>query len=179
MEMSLSDIRNSSNGMGSEYVINPLPGTLLDPSLAKSATLYRWSSNLQDWEELEEFVTGLNQLLGSATANAELDQIREFASAEEIPEPSDDLIADARRVLNWMSDRMPFDYEVDLEDDGGIAIHAVHQKIYVCIILSASEPDRCFVNMDDERRISTFTNRDKVCGTFLEGALRDLGRFAR
>ena len=179
MEMSRQKTWNSSNGLNSEYVINAKLGTLLAPSLADSAKLNGWRSSWEDREKPEKSVTGRNQTIDSVTANAELDQIREFAIAEEIPEPSEDLIADARRVLNWMLDRMPFDYEVDLEDDGGVAIHALHQKIYVCIILSASEPDRCFVNMDDERRISTFTNRDKVCGTFLDGALRDLGRFAR
>ena len=109
-------------------------------------------------------------------AYAQLEQIKESASAEGYPVPSDNMIADARRVLDWMMGQVPFDYDIDPDEDGGILILAMHQKIYVSIILSTNGRDKCFVDCDDGSRFTTFTDRDDVCGTFLKQALQDLRR---
>lgn len=111
-------------------------------------------------------------------AQDELDRVKEAAVAEDFPEPTDELVREAGELLRWMYRELPYTYDVTPEDDGGIAIHAVHDEVYVCIVLSHAGPDRCFVNMDGESRISQFTERSKLCGTFLRGALQDLRRCA-
>ena len=110
-------------------------------------------------------------------AQEELDQIKAAAGEEGCPEPTDELVQEAGNLLRWMFRKLPFAYDVSPEDDGGIAIHAIHDKVYVCVMLSQEGPYRCFVNLDGERRRSTYTDRRKVYGTFLKGALQDLCRY--
>ena len=111
-------------------------------------------------------------------ACADLREIKEIAAAEGYPEPQDKTISEARLVLDWMWKREPFEYKVDPFDDGAITIQALHDEIYVCVILSPTEPYQCYVTMKGERRISTFTDLDRLCGAFLESALGELRRCA-
>lgn len=112
-------------------------------------------------------------------ARAELERVKDAATEEGCPEPSDETVEEAGELLRWMFCEAQFPYDVAPEDDGGIAIHAIHDEVYVCVILSSEGPDRCFVNIDGESRRSTYTDRRKVYGTFLKGALEDLRRYAR
>ncbi len=112
-------------------------------------------------------------------AQSELERVKAVAIEEGYPKPTDELVREASQVLEWMFQRYLFTYEVTPEDDGGIAIHAIHNKVYVCVILSQEGPDQCFVDMDGEHRRSTYSDRRKLCGTFLLGALQDLRAYGR
>ena len=80
----------------------------------------------------------------------------------------------AGTLLRQMFRLAPFPYDVSPEDDGGTSIHAISNEVYVFVVLSPGGRDRCFINMDGESRRSVYTDRSKVFGRFLKGALRDL-----
>ena len=112
-------------------------------------------------------------------AQAELARVKKAAVEEDCPVPSDEIVEEAGELLARMFREAPFPYDVTPEDDGGIAIHAIHDEVYVCVILSADGPDRCFMNVDGERWRSTYTERPRVFGRFLKEALRNLRRYGR
>jgi len=107
-------------------------------------------------------------------AYADLHEIKQIAAAEGFPEPSDDIVLKARQVLDWMREKQPFGYVIDPFDDGGITIQALHAEIYVCVILSPTEPHQCYVDTDSDSRVSTFADLQGLCGPLLEAALTDL-----
>lgn len=113
---------------------------------------------------------------GYGEVQAELDRVKDVAAEEGLPEPADELVKEAGTVLRWMYRELPYAYDATPEDDGGIGLHAMHDEISVWIILPREGPVTCFVNMDGESRRASFTERSKVCGTFLKGALQDLRR---
>ena len=123
------------------------------------------------WREVQRRSGGEPQ-----QACADLREIRQIAAAEGYPEPSDDIIQKAWRVLDWMWEKEPFEYEIDPFDDGGITIQALHAEIYVCVILSPTEPFQCYVDTDSDSRASIFVDLNELCGPFLEAALIDLRR---
>ena len=108
----------------------------------------------------------------------ELERLREVAAEEGYPEPSEEISSAARKLLRQMFRLAPFPYDVSPEDDGGISIHAISNEVYVFVVLSPDGRDRCFINMDGESRRSVYTDRSKVFGRFLKGALRDLADLA-
>ncbi len=110
---------------------------------------------------------------------AQLGRVKEIAAEDGYPEPTDELIGESREVLEWMFLKQPFAYDTTPQHDGSIAIHVLHDKIYVYLILSHTGHDRCFVKTDGENRRTIYANRSEVRGTFLEAALRDLRRYMR
>lgn len=110
---------------------------------------------------------------------AELDRVKDVAAEEGLPAQADELVKEAGNVLRWMYCELPYAYDVTPEDDGGIGLHAMHDEISIWIVLPREGPVRCFVNLDGESRRASFTERSKVCGTFLKGALQDLHRCGR
>ena len=103
-----------------------------------------------------------------------LNQIEEMAIEEGLLPPSKDVIDEAKKLIRWMSQRVPFLYEVAPEDDKGISVHGVHDDLYIWVVLRPEQPTLCFANMDGESRRSIIKNRNELYGEFLKGALNDL-----
>ena len=86
----------------------------------------------------------------------------------------EELAARAETLLRWMYDTTPFPYDVRPEKDGGVSIHAIGDETYILIILSPSQPDKCFVNTKKVKSRIVFKDRRELFGRYLRGPLRDL-----
>ncbi len=101
------------------------------------------------------------------------EQVKKDAVEEGLPAPSEHLIEDARDILNWMHQQVPYSYDLMPGDEDGVEIHAIHRSIYISLALFENGTSKCYVNMENERSVAVFDVRECVKGGFMEGALRN------
>lgn len=133
-------------------------------------------------QSLRYRTAGISSLGISVSANdqdyqdalRELNEIEAAAIEEKYEIPTRETVESARELLEKMYAVAPFPYDVSPEEDGGVSIHAIGDETYIWAILSPDGRDRCFVSTEHQSWRLISKNREKLFGSFLRAALRDL-----
>ena len=107
----------------------------------------------------------------------DLEDVRAEAGEEGFPLPSDEALANARRLLIEMYEILPRRFEVYPTPDGEIAIDAPSGHGRSVILLCASDGSAlCLVNMNGDHRRARYSTVKTLPDGFLREALTELER---